>query len=348
MLKTELADRPPALADVEEIIRASRSAAALVKKLLALARRQVLEPASLDLVELVEQLKPMLRGLLGPRSELVIDAAGGVPQVWADAGQIEQVLVNLTVNARDAMPDGGRLAITIVATDVERAGDNRDRLEPGRYVLLTAIDTGTGMDEITLAHAFEPFFTTKAPGHGTGLGLSSTYGIIRQSGGYLFADSEIGVGSSFRVYLPEYAGPRSARSAQAAPEPVPGGSETILLVEDEPSVRSLIAHSLEALGYRVQVSPDATSALDWAAAEGPFPLLVTDIRLPGMDGPALAARLRERHAGLRVLYVSGYAGDAMVNSGLLGPDEAFLAKPFGGDELARRIRSLLDVAADAP
>jgi two-component system cell cycle sensor histidine kinase/response regulator CckA len=345
LLRSEVAGRPGAAADVEEIIRASKSAAALVKQLLALARRQVLEPSSLDLVDLVEELKPMLRGLLGPRSELDFDAAEGIPPVWADAGQIEQVLVNLTVNAHDAMPEGGHLSISIAAVDAG-TGDHGDPLEPGRYVRLTATDTGFGMDETTLAHAFEPFFTTKAPGRGTGLGLSSTYGIIRQSGGYLFADSELGTGSTFRVYLPEYAGPRATRAAPPVPEPVPGGSETILLVEDEPSVRALLVHALESLGYRVLVSEDATGALDLAASDGAFSLLVTDIRLPGMDGPALAGQLRAKHTGLRVLYVSGYAGDAMVTSGLLGPDEAFLAKPFSGDELARRVRSLLDLETE--
>jgi two-component system cell cycle sensor histidine kinase/response regulator CckA len=347
LLRSDVADRPGAAADVEEIVRASKSAAGLVKQLLALARRQVLEPSSVLLPELVEQLKPMLRGLLGPKSELIVEASPETSAVWADPRQVEQVLVNLTVNANDAMPDGGTLTIRISNGEVKPNEDAPDMMPAGRYVLLTATDTGVGMDEATLAHAFEPFFTTKAPGRGTGLGLSSTYGIIRQSGGYLFADSEIGTGSTFRVYLPEYAGPRAAGSEQPAAEPVPGGTETILLVEDEPSVRALLAHSLESLGYRVLISEDATGALDLAASDGAFQLLVTDIRLPGMAGPALAGQLRAGHTGLRVLYVSGYAGDAMVNSGLLGPDEAFLAKPFGADELARRVRSLLDLATEA-
>jgi two-component system cell cycle sensor histidine kinase/response regulator CckA len=347
LLRSEVADRPGAAADVEEILRASKSAAGLVKQLLALARRQVLEPSGVHLPELVEQLKPMLRGLLGPKSELIVDASPETSTVWADARQVEQVLVNLTVNANDAMPDGGRLTIRISNEAVKPNEDAPDMLPAGRYVLLTATDTGVGMDEATLAHAFEPFFTTKAPGRGTGLGLSSTYGIIRQSGGYLFVDSEVGAGSTFRIYLPEYAGPRAAGAEQPSSEPVPGGTETILVVEDEPSVRALLTHSLESLGYRVLVSEDAAGALDLAASDGALPLLVTDIRLPGMDGPTLAGQLRAGRAGMRVLYVSGYAGDAMVNSGLLGPDEAFLAKPFSGDELARRVRSLLDLENEA-
>jgi two-component system cell cycle sensor histidine kinase/response regulator CckA len=346
LVRTEVADRPEAVADVEEIIRASKSAAGLVKQLLALARRQVLEPSSLHLPELVEQLKPMLRGLLGPKSELIVEAAPEARAVWADAGQLEQVLVNLTVNANDAMPDGGTFTIRVSTSDIEPDEAAPDALPPGRYVVLSASDTGVGMDEETLAHAFEPFFTTKAPGRGTGLGLSSTYGIVRQSGGYLFADSEVGAGSTFRIYLPEHLGPASGRTAPARAEPIAGGTETIILVEDEPPVRALVSQALERLGYRVLVVADAGAAMDYALRDGPLALLVTDIRLPGLDGPSLAAKLRETQPGLPVLYISGYAGDAMIDSGVLGEDEAFLSKPFTTDELARRVRALLDGRVD--
>jgi CheY-like chemotaxis protein len=198
------------------------------------------------------------------------------------------------------------------------------------------------MDEATLARAFEPFFTTKAPGKGTGLGLSSTYGIIKQSGGDLTVDSEVGVGTTFRIFLPPFAGPVTEKLVAPDQDPVTGGSETILFVEDEPALRELARQSLERFGYRLLIAEEATEALAAAESEGQLPLLVTDIRLPGLDGPSLARRLREANPGLRVLYMSGYAGDAMVTSGLLRADEAFLAKPFTGDELARRIRSLLD------
>jgi two-component system cell cycle sensor histidine kinase/response regulator CckA len=342
LVRAEVADRPGAAADVEEIIRASKSAAGLVRQLLALARRQVLEPSGLALPELVDQLRPMLRGLLGPKSELIVQAGPDTWAVWADAGQIEQVLVNLTVNANDAMPDGGTFTLRTSNSEIKPNEAVPDKLPPGRYVVLAASDTGVGMDEETLARAFEPFFTTKAPGHGTGLGLSSTYGIVRQSGGYLFADSRIGAGSTFSIYLPEYAGPPTNRTASTTAEPAPGGSETILIVEDEPPVRALISQALQRLGYRVVVSEDAAAAMEFADGDGSLALLVTDIRLPGLDGPSFAARLRETRAGLPVLYISGYAGDAMVDSGLLGQDEAFLAKPFSGDELARRVRALLD------
>ena len=342
LVRSEVADRPAVAADIEEIIRASRSAAALVRQLLALARRQVLEPSSLRLPELVEQLRPMLRGLLGPKSSLIVEADPDTAAVWADAGQIEQVLVNLTVNANDAMRDGGTLAIRIANVEIRPNEDAPDMLPAGRYVRLSAADDGAGMDEETLARAFEPFFTTKAPGHGTGLGLSSAYGIVRQSGGYLFAESKAGEGSTFQLYLPEYAGPETSRGAPTSAEPTPGGTETILIVEDEPPVRALISQALAKLGYRVLVGADATAAMEYADDDGSLDALVTDIRLPGRDGPSLAARVREIHPGLPVLYISGYAGDAMVDSGLLGQDEAFLAKPFSGDDLARRVRALLD------
>jgi CheY-like chemotaxis protein len=199
------------------------------------------------------------------------------------------------------------------------------------------------MDEATRARVFEPFFTTKPASQGTGLGLATTYGIVKQSGGYVVVASELGLGSTFTMYLPRHVGPFAGLPQAATHEPAPGGSETVLVVEDDPAVRAIARQALERLGYRVLVSADAEQALAVAAAEvGELSLLVTDIRLPGLDGTALSSRLRPKHPGLRILYVSGYAGDAMVSRGLLGPDEAFLAKPFGADDLARRVRGLLD------
>jgi signal transduction histidine kinase len=343
LLGDEVGDNESARADVEEILRASRSAAGLVRQLLALARRQVLAPAGLGLAELVEQLRPMLDGLLGPRVKLQVHSAGPIEPVFADAGQIEQVLVNLAVNARDAMPGGGTFTISISNVTVTPEHERAGLVEPGDYVVLAASDNGIGMDEATRGRVFEPFFTTKPPGQGTGLGLATTYGIVKQSGGYLFADSEAGRGSTFTLYLPQHDGPVLARPTGSKQEPSPGGSETVLVVEDDPAVRVIVSQALERLGYRVLVSSDAEQALANSAAEArPVPLLVTDIRLPGPDGPSLAAQMRRQHPGLRVLYVSGYAGDAMVKSGLLGEDEAFLAKPFSADDLARRVRALLD------
>ena len=343
LLGEEVAANPAARADVDEILRASRSAASLVRQLLALARRQVLAPAGLALDDLIEQLRPMLDGLVGPRVKLEVDVDGPGASVYADSGQIEQVVVNLAVNARDAMPSGGSFRLSISHVEVTPDDERAATVKPGSYVVLAAIDTGTGMDEATLARVFEPFFTTKEPGKGTGLGLAMTYGIVTQSEGYLFADSELGRGSTFTMYLPKYDGQVRFHRAEAPPEPPPGGTETVFVVEDDPAVRSLVTGTLERLGYRVVVSSNAEQALLSSNGEAdPVPLLVTDIRLPGPDGPSLATMLRQMNPGLRVLYVSGYAGDAMVKSGLLSPDEAFLAKPFSADDLGRRVRALLD------
>ena len=343
LLGEEVGDNQTARADVDEIRRASRSAANLVRQLLALGRRQVLAPAGLALGELVELLRPMLDGLLGPRVTLAVQGSDDLRPVFADSGQIEQVLVNLAVNARDAMPSGGSFTISMANVTVGEGEERTQAVKPGDYVVMSAIDTGTGMDEATLGRVFEPFFTTKPSSQGTGLGLATTYGIVKQSGGYLFAESEIGRGSTFTVYLPQYDGPVAALAAEPQLEPPLGGTETVFVVEDDDAVRVLVSQSLERLGYRVLVSSDAHQALTVSAAESaPVPLLVTDIRLPGPDGPSLAAQLKERHPGLRVLYVSGYAGEAMIKSGILGPNEAFLAKPFSADDLGRRVRALLD------
>jgi len=343
LLRNEVPAGSESQTDVDEILRASRSAAGLVRQLLAFGRRQVLEPAGLELDVLVEQLRPMLDGLLGPGVTFEAASAGPIAPVFADPGQIEQVLVNLAVNARDAMPDGGTFRISISNVEVAAEDKRLDSMAPGRYVVLAASDTGVGMDEETRAHAFEPFFTTKPAGRGTGLGLATTYGIVKQSGGYLFAESELGRGTTVTMYLPQYDGAVVTLQPAALAERSPGGSETVLVVEDDPAVKAIIRQALERLGYRVLVSFDAAEAL--TAAETlveRLPLLVSDIRLPGRGGPELAAQLRVKHPGLRVLYVSGYAGDEMIQRGLLGTDEAFLAKPFSADDLARRVRSLLD------
>ncbi len=343
LLRNEVPDGSESQSDVDEILRASRSAASLVRQLLAFGSRQVLEPAGLELDALVGQLRPMLAGLLGPGVKFEVASAGPVAPVFADPGQIEQVLVNLAVNARDAMPAGGTFRISISSLEVMPDDERSGSIKPGAYVVLAASDTGVGMDEATRSRVFEPFFTTKPVGRGTGLGLATTYGIVRQSGGYLFAESQLGIGTTVTMYLPQYSGYVPTRQNPVPGEPSPGGSETVLVVEDDPAVKAIIRQTLERLGYRVLVSSDATEAQAVAEAQsGRLPLLVSDIRLPGLAGPELAALLRPRHPGLRVLYVSGYAGDEMIQRGLLDTDEAFLAKPFTADDLARRVRSLLD------
>jgi CheY-like chemotaxis protein len=241
------------------------------------------------------------------------------------------------------MPAGGTFRISISSVEVTPDDKRSDTIKPGPYVVLAALDTGVGMDEATRSRVFEPFFTTKPAGRGTGLGLATTYGIVKQSGGYLFAESVLGMGTTVTMYLPQYSGAVATLQPAALAEPSPGGSETVLVVEDDPAVKEIIRQALERLGYRVLVSSDATEALAAAEAHvGRLPLLVSDIRLPGLAGPELAALLRPKHPGLRVLYVSGYAGDEMIQRGLLETDEAFQAKPFSADDLARRVRSLLD------
>ena len=334
-----------ARADLEQIIHASGSAANLVRQLLAVSRRQVLEPAVLDLAVLVEQLRPMLAGLLGPSITLEVISPTVSGAVFVDAGQLEQVIVNMAVNARDAMPSGGTFTMTVsdVVVDVTTQPSS---IRPGRYSLLVATDTGSGMDDDTRNRVFEPFFTTKPNGRGTGLGLATAYGIVRQSNGYLLVDSEVGRGSTFTVYLPHHDTPDVAATPDVTPPP-PGGTETILVVEDESPVRAVIDRALRQLGYAVLVAADATEARRLAATNMPS-LLVTDVRLPGIDGPTLAAEISEAHPGLPVLFVSGYASETIIDRGELGEDAAFLAKPFTAEELARRVRELLDLAVETP
>jgi two-component system, cell cycle sensor histidine kinase and response regulator CckA len=326
--------------DVTQIVRASESAASLVSQLLAFGRRQVLQPELLDLAMLVDDLRPMLAGLLGPTIRLEVDTAGAAGAVFADAGQLEQVIVNLAVNARDAMPAGGAFNMQLSNVEVDGSDGAPVDLRPGRYARLTATDTGSGMDAATRTRVFEPFFTTKAPGRGSGLGLATAYGIVDQTGGYLMVESELGLGSTFTVYLPHHDATGSLPRTEER-QPVPRGSETILVVEDEAPVLAVIERTLRQLGYDVVVATGSAAALELAETTTPS-LLLTDVRLPGLDGPALAARIAERRPGLPVLFVSGYASDTMIEGGLINEDAAFLAKPFTADELGRRVRQLLD------
>jgi len=338
----------PRREDAEEIKLAGHRAAELTRQLLAFSRRQVLAPKVLDLNAVVANMERMLRRLLGEDIELVtsLDATAGA--VNADPGQLEQVLLNLAVNARDAMPPpaGGRLSIetarfTLHQEHVER----RHRLPPGDYACLVVGDTGVGMDEATQAHLFEPFFTTKEVGKGTGLGLATVYGIVKQSGGYIWVYSERGRGTTVKVYLPRVPGVAEAPPLAPAPAPseVRGGHETVLLVEDAAPVRALARRSLEAHGYHVIDASDGPSALELSARHGaPIDLLVTDVVMPGMSGRELAERLAPVRPGMKVLYTSGYTDDAMVRQGVLNAGVAFLQKPFVPDSLARKVRDVLD------
>jgi signal transduction histidine kinase len=366
LLLADLPESDRAYTSVREIRAAGERATALTRQLLAFGRRQVLEPRVVDLVALVANLVPMLGRIIGEDIALEQLSDGTTPAVLADPGQLEQVILNLAVNSRDAMPDGGRLSLETGSVSFdESVREHHVDLQPGRYALLAVSDTGSGMDAETQSHIFEPFFTTKEAGKGTGLGLATVWGIVRQSGGHVWVYSEVGVGTTFKVYLP-LIDPAGTAVAQAAVEPAPavGGLETILLVEDEPSVRAIVFQILRRQGYRVLVAADGAEAERIAAGDLPagaddgldpspagpprIDLLVTDVIMPGTGGPALAAILRQRFPNLRVLYVSGYTDDAIVQHGVLEPGVAFLQKPFTPERLGRKIREVLDAASDGP
>ena len=346
LLLETLGPEVPEREDVEEIRKAARRAADLTRQLLAFSRQQVLAPQVLDLNVLVPNLEKLLRRLIGEDVELRTTLGAGLGAVKADPGQIEQVIVNLAVNARDAMPDGGRLTIETCNAELDETyAAEHFPTRPGSYVLLAVTDTGTGMDADTKSHIFEPFFTTKGQGQGTGLGLATAYGIVKQSGGYVWVYSEPGQGTSFKIYLPRVVdAPEPARPAQDAPVSL-RGSETILLVEDDEMVRTLTRRLLEANGHTVLLASRGDAALELARRhEARIDLLITDVVMPGMSGRDLADEVQTLLPGIKVLYLSGYTDDAIVRHGVLEPGVAFLQKPFTADALARKVREVLDVS----
>jgi len=342
LLLRELPPDEPGRADLLGIQEAADRAAALTQQLLAFGRKQVMQPALVDLREVLDDTGRMLRRLIGEHIELAIRPGAMLSPVLADRGQLSQVIVNLAVNARDAMPNGGRL--TIEARDApltEEYADTHLGVVPGPYVLVAVSDTGHGMTPEVKAHIFEPFFTTKPRGKGTGLGLSTVFGIVKQLGGYVFVYSEPGQGSSFRIYLPRAEGAVAAGPAPVS-ETLVGGPETILFVEDDPSIRQVVRRFLEMAAYTVLEAPSPRHALEIAGAyERPIDLLLTDVVMPEMSGRQLAEQLAVRRPGLPVLYMSGYTDDAVFHQGRLEGDTAFLAKPFAPDVLLRRIREIL-------
>jgi len=325
--------------EVEIIRDAAQRAQELIRQLLAFSARQVLQPAVTDLNDLIKNLTRMLRRLIGEDLALTTELADDLGAVRVDPGQVEQVLMNLAVNARDAMPDGGQLTIRTANVEMEESGDLRD----GRYVRIDVADTGTGMDAATLGRVFEPFFTTKERGKGTGLGLATAYGIVRQSGGQIAVSSAPGAGTTFRIHLPRVDAPvEAARAAPPVTAPA-AGTETVLVAEDEQIVRVLIRKVLEQAGYTVLLAGGGAEALQLAERHaGPIHLLVTDVVMPDMNGRELARRLLERRPDTKVLYVSGYADVAVERHGVLDPGTAFMQKPFSPSALARRVRDVLD------
>jgi PAS domain S-box-containing protein len=326
-----------------DIQKAGERAAALSRQLLAFSRKQALNPEPLCISDQIRDLHPMLHRLLGEDIEIVIDAEPSTGLVHADFGQIEQVILNLVANARDAMPQGGRL--TIGTRGVKLDPDNELGLPPGRYVELTVADTGSGMSQETLSRLFEPFFTTKEKDRGTGLGLATVYGIVRQSGGEIRVESEPGTGSAFRLVLPEAEEgaqtPQPSRAAQAYREV--SGSEVVLLVEDEDNIREPAAEILEARGYAVLAAHNGAEALEIAEHHtGPIHLVITDVVMPQMNGSRLAEALCRVRPDTRVLYISGYPEDAIAHHGVLEPRHRFLQKPFPPGLLLATVRELLE------
>ncbi len=339
----------PRRPDMREVVRAGQRAAELTTQLLAFSRKQVLQPTSLDLNSLVTDMHHMLGRLIGEHVELVPLLTSGLGAVRADRGQLEQVLLNMVVNARDAMPNGGRLSIETANVDLDGSFFEDVEIVPGPYVMLSVSDDGIGMSEATRQHIFEPFFTTKQQGKGTGLGLAMVYGIIKQSGGYIWVYSEVGKGATFKLYLPRVAEQAVARVTPIRPQAAVAGTETVLLVEDDAAVRVLTRTILERLGYRVFDAPDPRGAEAlFEEHMGLIDLLVTDVSMPGMSGPRLFENLVTKAPGLKVVFVSGYSDDAIVRKGELGSHLDFLQKPFTAAALSRRVRDVLDHTAELP
>jgi signal transduction histidine kinase/CheY-like chemotaxis protein len=338
----------PACADLEEISRAAEHAAGLTRQLLAFSRKQMLEPKVINLNDIVAGVENMLRRLLGEDILIFVHLDPRLGNVLADAEQLEQVIMNLVVNARDAMPSGGRLAIETdnVILDGEYEEEHAS-VEPGRYVRLSVTDTGLGMDAETRRRIFEPFFTTKERGSGSGLGLATVYGIVKQSGGNIWVYSEPGQGSTFRIYLPRVDAVAAERKPEAKSEPMVG-SEVILLVEDEPCVRRAAERILVSCGYRVCSAGDGESALRLSREfEGPVDLLLTDVVMPKMSGRQLAERLKKERPDIKVLYMSGYTNNTIAQHGALQVGTHFVSKPFAAAELTRKVRQALDEPTDS-
>ena len=333
--------------DLKEVLGAGRRAKDLTRQLLAFSRQQILIPRVVDVNELVQNLQKMLGRLLGEDITLQIEAGDGVPEVKADPGQLEQIVMNLIVNARDAMPTGGRLAITTEMVELDASAESSvvdpAGFAPGTFAAIRVSDTGSGMSEEVLSHVFDPFFTTKGEGEGTGLGLSTVYGIVKQHEGFLSVDSTVGAGTTFTIYFP----PASSEDRALAPgaedtAALRGGSETVLLVEDDPGVLSITSRMLRGGGYNVLEADCARSALQIAQTRvAPIDLLISDVVMPGMDGRRLAEQLQAQRPEIRVILASGYTGDRLAGYGVETGGICFLHKPFDESELFEKVGAAL-------
>jgi two-component system, cell cycle sensor histidine kinase and response regulator CckA len=345
LLMSELPPSDGMSRKITQIDRAADRATALTKQLLAFSRMQVLQPRVMNLNGVVEDMGRLLPRLIGEDIELAIRTEANLGAIRADASQMEQIIMNLAVNARDAMPVGGRLIIETLNAELDRTYNSTHPIvKPGRYVLLAVSDTGTGMDAETQAHIFEPFFTTKEPGKGTGLGLATVYGVVKQSGGFIWVYSEVGKGTSFKIYLPRVDQAEDKGSAALPFAEAPRGTETILLAEDEQDVREVAREFLESGGYTVIESHNGADALRLAAEhKGSIDLLVTDKVMPGMTGKELAGRLQHQHSGIGVIYMSGYSEQTVAETAQADSGMLLLTKPFSRGSILRAVREALNV-----
>jgi two-component system cell cycle sensor histidine kinase/response regulator CckA len=339
---TEAGD--PRRVQIEEILKAGRRAADLTAQLLAFSRQQMLQPVIIDLNTVVAGIAPMLQRLIGEHVRLTTTLAPIAATVRADPVQLQQIIMNLSINGRDAMPEGGQLTIEIARVELDESyGGQHFQVVAGPYVLIAVTDTGVGMTDEVRARLFEPFFTTKKRGEGTGLGLATVYGAVKQAGGYIWAYGEPGSGSTFKVYLPHVQGETLPSGSQSAAADAPKGSETILLVEDEEAVRMLTRLILERAGYQVVMAVDAEEAeARLKSMTGSIDLLLTDVVLPGASGSDLYQRLSRARPNLKVIYMSGYTDDTVFRTGRLEHGVAFVQKPFTAGVLSKRIREVLD------
>jgi PAS domain S-box-containing protein len=333
----------PQRSALEEIKKASDRASGLTRQLLAFSRKQILQPKVLDLNEVVSEMEKMVRRLIGEDIDLLILTESSVGQTRADPGQLEQVLLNLIVNARDAMPQGGKLTIETSNVHLSEDYASRHGATAGNYIMLAVSDNGSGMDVATKEHIFEPFFTTKLPGKGTGLGLSTVYGIVKQSGGHIWLYSELGQGTTFKIFLPRVDDVTESSDSGSLTRAVPQGNETILLVEDEVQVRNILTDMLRSQGYNLLVASNGTEALNIASTRnGTIHLMITDVVMPQMSGRELSDLMAGIRPEMRILYMSGYTDDAIVHHRLLDEGLNFIQKPFDTATVARKVRSVLD------